>query len=261
MTFQYPPKPQQPSEPVQPAAPDPRPLRLQLPSDAPVVTYTLLGLTIAVYLLQMLGPVLTGSDIVGFLGVKNNYFIAQGQWWRLITPMFLHGSIFHIGFNMYALYVLGPSLDRFFGRWTFLLLYLTAGLAGNVFSYIFSPYNSLGASTAIFGLLAAQGVFLYKHRELFGKGAQRSLMNVLFIAIVNFMIGLSPGIDNWGHLGGFLGGAIFTWFAGPEMKVVSGLTSIRLENTRSQSTALLVALMCALFFVGLALMFHGATPR
>jgi rhomboid protease GluP len=252
MSFQYPPNPPQPTEAPQ--------VRIQLPRGTPVITYTLLALTIAVYLLQMIAPMLFDQDVVSMWGMKNNYFITHGQWWRLITPMFLHGSIFHIGFNMYALYVLGPSLERFFGRWPFLLLYLVAGVAGNVFSFIFSPYNSLGASTAIFGLLAGQGVFLYQNRKLLGKGAQRSLSNIVFIAIINFVIGLSPGIDNWGHLGGFFGGALFTWFAGPKMKVTQGFSFLRLQNTRSGTVAMMVALLCLLFFVGLAFVFHGATP-
>jgi membrane associated rhomboid family serine protease len=73
----------------------------------------LLAVTIVVYLLQMASKQLYGEDVVAMMGMKSNAAIEAGQWWRLITPMFLHGGIFHIGFNMYALYVLGPSLERF----------------------------------------------------------------------------------------------------------------------------------------------------
>ena len=233
-----------------------RPVRM--PQGAPVVTYSLLAITVAVYLLQMAGKAFAGDDIVAMLGMKNNYSIATGQWWRLFTPMFLHGGIFHIGFNMYALYVLGPGLERFYGKARFFLLYLVAGVAGNVFSYIFSRYNSLGASTAIFGLLAAQAVFLYQHREMFGKSAQRSLSNVIFIALINFVIGLSPGIDNWGHLGGFVGGALFAWFAGPRMKVVGFPPNMELKNVRPLMLAILVALLNLMLFIGLAAVMGGA---
>jgi rhomboid protease GluP len=88
--------------------------------------------------------------------------------WRLFTPLLLHGSIAHIGFNMYALFIIGPGLERYYGHLRFLVLYLLAGFAGNVFSFLFTPALSVGASTAIFGLVAAQGVFLYRHRQLFG---------------------------------------------------------------------------------------------
>ena len=232
---------------------------VKMPQGAPVVTYALLAVTIIVYLLQMASTQIYGFDVVMAAGMKSNAAIEAGQWWRLITPMFLHGGIFHIGFNMYALYVLGPSLERFYGKISFLLLYLVAGVAGNVFSFMFSTYNSLGASTAIFGLLAAQGVFLYQHRELFGKSAQRSLMNVIFIAVINFVIGLSPGIDNWGHLGGFIGGTLFAWFAGPKMKITGNPPNLTLKNVRPILTVLLVAVVDLMLFVALAMVIGGAS--
>jgi len=231
-----------------------------MPHGTPYVTYALLAITIGVYLLQMASKALYGYDAVALLGMKNNAAIAAGQWWRLITPMFLHGSIFHIGFNMYALYVLGPGLERFYGKWSYLMLYLVAGVAGNVFSYVFSTYNSLGASTAIFGLLAAQGVFLYQHRDLFGQSAQRSLINVIFIAVINFAIGLSPGIDNWGHLGGFAGGILYAWFAGPKMEIVGRPPALELKNVRPLLISSLVAVLDLILFVALAMVL-GASGR
>jgi len=230
-----------------------------MPQSAPVVTYGLLAVTIIVYLLQVASKQIYGVDVVAAAGMKSNAAIEAGQWWRLITPLFLHGSIFHIGFNMYALYVLGPGLERFYGKISYLLLYLVAGVAGNVFSFLFSTYNSLGASTAIFGLLAAQGVFFYQHRELFGKNAQRSLVNVVSIAVINFIIGLSPGIDNWGHLGGFIGGMLFAWFAGPRMKITGNPPNLILKNVRPLLIVLLVAVVDLMLFIALAMVTGGAS--
>ncbi len=224
-----------------------------------MITYGLLAVTIIVYLLQVASKQIYGIDLVATAGMKSNAAIESGQWWRLITPMFLHGGVFHIGFNMYALYVLGPGLERFYGKISFLMLYLVAGVAGNVFSFMFSTYNSLGASTAIFGLLAAQGVFLYQHREMFGKSAQRSLLNVIFIAVINFVIGLSPGIDNWGHLGGFVGGTLFAWFAGPKMVISGRPPNLVLKNMRPILTVLLVAVVDLMLFVALAMVIGGAS--
>ncbi len=229
-----------------------------MPGGAPYVTYTLLIITTLVFVLQMVSKQIYGVDVLALLGMKSNQAIEAGEWWRLVTPMFLHGGIFHIGFNMYALYVLGPGLERFYGKLSFLLLYLVAGIAGNVFSFVFSTYNSLGASTAIFGLLAAQGVFLYQHRELFGKSAQRSLLNVIFIAVINFIIGLSPGIDNWGHLGGFVGGGLYSWFAGPKLRIVGSPPNLKLKNMRPILTSVLVAVIDLMLFIALALIMGGA---
>jgi membrane associated rhomboid family serine protease len=87
---------------------------------------------------------------------------------------------------------------------------------GNVFSFLFQPNPSLGASTAIFGLLAAEGVLLYQNRAII-RNSRGMLQQVIILAVVNFALGLSGGIDNWGHLGGFLGGMGFSWFAGPRI--------------------------------------------
>lgn len=183
----------------------------------PVVTYVLITITVLIYLLQMLTQTLLGYDIPAILGMKVNQSILEGQLWRLVTPMFLHGSLLHIGFNMYALVVIGSGLEKRFGHFRFLLLYVMGSIGGNVFSFLFSPNPSLGASTSIFGLLGAELVFFYQNRKMFGSGARRAIQNVVTVAAINFFIGLSPGIDNWGHLGGLMGGLIFTWFGGPKL--------------------------------------------
>lgn len=190
------------------------------PRQRAYVTYTIMGLTILVYLLQMLTESVYQMDLPVAYGVKVNELIIQGQIWRLITPILLHGSILHIGFNMYALYLFGPNLESSFGRGRFLALYLISGFAGNVFSMMFTEAPSLGSSTAIFGLLASQGVFVYHNRGVFGEKVSRTSLNrIIQVAVINLLIGLSPGIDNWGHIGGLIGGVIFTWLGGPLLEV------------------------------------------
>jgi rhomboid protease GluP len=124
---------------------------------------------------------------------------------------------------MYALYALGPSLERKYGVWPFLALYLIGGVWGNTLSFLLSPNPSLGASTAIFGLIAAQGVYIYKNRYLLGSTARPLLMNIVMMITINLILGLSPGIDNWGHIGGLLGGLFFAWFAGPSFGITENL--------------------------------------
>jgi rhomboid protease GluP len=216
--------------PQAPAAPPP--VSIRMPSGRPVVSYILLGGTTLVYLLQVASQYLVGVDLPALYGMKINQAILAGQYWRLITPMFLHGSILHIAFNMYALYAFGPTLERYFGRFRFLALYFLSGFAGNIASFIFSPAASLGSSTAIFGLLAAEGIFLYQNRKLFKGVAQRAITQVVTIAAVNLVIGLSPGIDNWGHVGGLLGGALFTWLAGPLLAVEGVYPDLALVDQR-----------------------------
>ena len=228
--------------------------RRRPPGPAPVVTYTLLGVTVAVYLMQMVSPFLfNGTDLPAAIGLKINEAILKGQIWRLITPVLLHGSILHIGFNMYVLYKWGPELERVYGRQRYILLYFLAGFSGNVMSFLFTPAPSLGSSTAIFGLLSAQAVFFYQNRGLFGQYARRALAELVMLAGINLFIGLSPGIDNWGHIGGLIGGALFAWFAGPLLHVEGIHPAIRLVDTRERGDVWRSALRVALLFAALVI--------
>jgi rhomboid protease GluP len=218
----------------------------------PVATYTLMGVTLVIYLLQMVSQLVLGGDYLAAIGMKVNSLIIQSQLWRLITPVFLHASILHIAFNMYALYAIGPFLERFYGRGRYLALYFIAGFAGNVGSFLFSSANSLGASTAIFGLLGAEGVFFYQNRELFGQMARNSLINVVMIAVVNLIIGLSPGIDNWGHLGGLIGGVAFAWIAGPRYRYPEIITPQGLVDERGARETLTAGMIVCFSFAVLA---------
>ncbi len=212
-------------------------IQLKLPGSVktPWVTYSLLGVTVLVYLLQLLSQYLFGAnmDLPAIFGEKINSLILQGQLWRLITPLFLHASLIHIGFNMYALFVIGPSLEQAYGHKRFAFLYFLAGFAGNTLSFLFSPNASLGASTAIFGLIAAEVIFIYRNRKMFGARARGMLLNLGVIIAINLALGLSPGIDNWGHLGGLAGAAIFGWMAGPVYLLNVGLAGPELQDSHA----------------------------
>jgi rhomboid protease GluP len=213
--------------PREPAAEPARvPVRVAPAVPVPYVTYTIVGLTALIYLLQLGSVALLGyantaarMDLLMALGARVNSLIREGQLWRFVTPILLHASIPHILFNMYALIAFGAGLERHFGHVRFLTLYLLGGFAGNVLSFLLSNGFSVGASTAIFGLVGAEGVFLYQNRGLLGNQFGRAIGNVAFIVAVNLALGLTPGIDNWGHVGGLLGGLVFTWFAGPVWEV------------------------------------------
>jgi rhomboid protease GluP len=232
--------------PVEPAYPPP-PRRVIF---RPYVTFTLIGICVVAYLLQMLsGLIFNGNDLLFIYGGKINQLILEGQLWRLFTPMFLHGSIIHIAFNMYALFNFGPGLELHYGRWRFLGLFILSGFAGNVMSFMFSVNPSLGSSTAIFGLLGAEGVFLYQNRQLFGEVARRALTQVVMIAGVNLVIGMSPGIDNWGHIGGLIGGSLFAWFAGPLLRREGLFPPYKLIDQRDQREIILAGAGVGLMFV------------
>lgn len=227
--------------------PPPQQVQLKLPEGKPAVTYAIIVLTVLMYLLQLASKSLYGgADFPAALGAKVNQFIDAGEVWRFITPVLLHGSLLHIALNMYALFALGPNLERFYGHLRFFLLYTAGAFTGNVFSYLMSEKSSLGASTAIFGLILAQGVFVYQNRQYFGSRARSMLLNMGMIVIFNLVLGLSPGIDNWGHLGGLLGGLLFAWFAGPVLEVTGFFPALSLKDKRSNTPALATYLLIIL---------------
>jgi rhomboid protease GluP len=228
------------------------------PDFIPYVTYILIGICVGIFILQYAIGYLFNIDITNAL-VKDNAMIMHGQVWRLITPMFLHGSILHLAFNMYALFAMGPTIERFYGRGRYLPLFLISGFAGNVMSFIFTANPSLGSSTSIFGLLGAEGVLFYQNRDMFGKIAPRMLTNVIVIGAINLIYGMSPGsnIDNWGHIGGLIGGTLFAWFGGPLFRQQGLYPPYTIGDVRSKQEVIIagVAVTGLFFFLTIAVMF------
>jgi rhomboid protease GluP len=237
--------------PVYEAPPQPM-IRWRLPTKKPYVTYFLIASCVLVYIAQMVTNSVIGVDVPALYGMKINQAILAGQYWRLITPMWLHGSIYHIFFNMYALYVIGRGLEQQYGHLRYSILYLVSGFAGNVLSFLLTENASLGASTAIFGLVAAEGIFIYQNRKLF-RNARAMLTNVAIVVIINLALGFSGSIDNNGHLGGLLGGLLLAWFGGPLWKVTQIPGGFELVDQRDRNQTLAVGAAVALLFSALAL--------
>ena len=167
------------------------------------VTIVLIGICTVIFAVEFL----VGVDAVARdWGLLPGYVAVNSEWYRLLTSAFLHGSLLHLGFNMYVLYVLGPPLERMLGHARFLALYLIAGLGGAVASFAFSSINtvSVGASGAIFGLMGALVVA--------GRHMRADITQVLVLIGINVVIGfIAPGIDWRAHLGGLVTGAAVAW--------------------------------------------------
>lgn len=242
-----------------PASNSPQPVpveqrvRVAMPQSAPYVTYSIITITVILYVLQLVSESTFGTDLLILYGARINEAILAGELWRFITPALLHGSVPHIAFNMYALFSFGTGLERHFGHGRFFLLYLLGAFTGNVASFLFSTGYSVGASTAVFGLLGAEAIFLYQNRKLFAGQFGRAIQNVIFIAAINLFLGLQPGIDNWGHIGGLIGGLMFTWFAGPVWEVEGISPALHLIDQRSSREVIVGAATVVLIFGALAM--------
>lgn len=177
----------------------------------PYCTYIIIAANILVFIICC---ILSGGSIMEFsneilviMGAKVDSLIDAGQYYRLITPMFLHAGLIHIAFNMYALYCIGPLAEKVYGRINYIGIYFFSGLISTLASYIFSPSSiSVGASGAIFGLFGAILIFALRERDRIGKNL---MLNMIFVIAINLLFGFRmPNIDNSAHLGGLVGGLI-----------------------------------------------------
>jgi rhomboid protease GluP len=190
----------------------PRRVRLTLPLARPRAIFVLLAANVILYAVSVLLANAVGwNEALLFLGAKYNPAIDAGQWWRLLTPVVLHGSLMHLVFNSWALYALGTEAEQVYGTLRFLVVYALAGLAGSIASYTFNPSAlSVGASGAIFGLLGALAAFSYTSRSFIGwEASKMQLGQMATLAAINLAFGFAvPNIDNSAHIGGLIIGGI-----------------------------------------------------
>jgi len=170
----------------------------------PIITYILIGIQVLVFLLmEISGGSQNTLNLIRF-GAKFNPLIMQGEWWRFVTPIFIHIGFLHLAMNTYALYYIGKNVEKLFGHGRFLMIYLFSGFIGCVVSFLVSDSISAGASGAIFGCMGALLLLGLKKNNIFSK---QLLSSMLPIILLNLVLGFSISkIDNGGHLGGLLGG-------------------------------------------------------
>lgn len=183
----------------------PRTSARSLTASGPVVTFTLIGINVGIFLLELLmgGQINGTGNWLYENGVLFGPAVANGDWWRLVTAMFLHYGLFHLGMNMLVLWIIGPPLEGYFGHGRYALVYLASCLAGSAGALIWSP-NALtvGASGAIWGIMGA--ALVLEARRIWVFGGQAMGLVVLNL-IITFAI---PGVSIGGHIGGLIGGAL-----------------------------------------------------
>ena len=175
------------------------------------VTHLFLAIQIVIFLLMTLNGGSTNVVTLILFGAKFNPAIAQGEWWRLIAPMFIHIGFTHILVNSITLYYLGTQMESLYGSLRFALIYLLSGLMGNLMSFAFNDSISAGASTSLFGLFAA--AIVLGRQFPYNLGIQQMARSFTMLIFLNFFFGFfSAAVDNFGHLGGAQGGALAAVF-------------------------------------------------
>jgi len=176
-------------------------------STVPHATYVLMLINLVVLLvMELMGGSTNVDNLIRFGAIHPDRILNEGEFYRLLSATFLHIGVAHLAVNMLSLYIFGTRVERYYGRVNFLWIYTLAGLVGSLFSVFLSSSISAGASGAILGLVGASAV-LTKVKDRVMDGLNYNTMSL--IVVVNIGFGLStPGVDNWGHIGGLIGGAV-----------------------------------------------------
>lgn len=200
---------------------------VQLPgiTPTPYLTYVLVALNVALFAVRYFDETLTIQ--LYEWGIAYTERIANGELYRLVSAMFLHGDEAHLFFNMLALYYIGGNIERIFGHVRFALVYFVGGLVGSA-AIVLVGSNGLGASGAVFAVWGAEAVYFYKNWSVYGDFARQRLvqsgifmgLNFVFGFVANAAATIAPDeaslrISNAAHLGGLLGGALLAWIIAP----------------------------------------------
>jgi rhomboid protease GluP len=213
-----------------------------------LVTQVIFGLNIAVFVVMLLAGVQmlgnpSAKDLVRF-GANFGPYTVSGQWWRLLTCVFIHGGLLHIAFNMWCLWDLGRLAESIYGHWMFAVVYLISGLAASLGSIFWNPFTlSVGASGAIFGIAGALIASFYLGEFSLPRAAMSGMLRsvMLFVGYNLFFGAVVARTDNAAHVGGLLMGL---------------LLGALIAKLAPQPEA--IGLRLAIAFVGLLLVLGGA---
>jgi rhomboid protease GluP len=184
------------------------------------LTYVLIAASSIVYLFSaLLSQSLIAMDmqvLVDMGALFGPYTVLKGEWWRLLTAMFLHGGMTHLLMNMFSLYIVGRGAEMYFDTKSYLSIYFFSGIIGGLVSLYMHPVSvGVGASGAIFGIFGALAGFFLAHRDKIASHSKAFMKDFGIIIAINLVIGLSiPSIDVSAHIGGlvvgFIGGFVLS---------------------------------------------------
>ena len=211
----------------------------------PPLTVAILAALLLILIFELRVGALASREAIVAMGALTRERVAAGEYWRLLTAPWLHGSVDHLVGNGIALYILGMVCESAFGRAQLLVLYVLSGLAGSLLSVAMSPGPSVGASGAIFGLQGAAIVLFRLHRDRLLVRDRRVGLVLIIWALYTIVGGImEPLIDNGAHIGGALGGALIARYLHPV--VLSPLPPERAATIRRWLLIVIALLAAAL---------------
>lgn len=197
----------------------------------PYITYILIFINILFYVLSIISNSFYNSMVL------NPSKILNGEYYRLLSCIFMHGGIIHLLCNMYCLYVIGPQVESFFGKIKYIVIYLLSGIIGSLMSLAITNSISLGASGAIFGLLGSILYFGYHYRVYLSQAIKSQIIPLI---VLNLFLGfILNGVDNAAHIGGLIGGILVSMMVGVKYK----------SSTMEKVNGLILTIIFTLFLI------------
>lgn len=197
----------------------------------PYITYILIFVNILFYVLSIISNSFYNSMVL------NPSKILNGEYYRLLSCIFMHGGIIHLLCNMYCLYVIGPQVESFFGKIKYIVIYLLSGIIGSLMSLSITNSLSLGASGAIFGLLGSILYFGYHYRVYLSQAIKSQIIPLI---VLNLFLGfILNGVDNAAHIGGLIGGILVSMMVGVKYK----------SSTMEKVNGLILTIIFTLFLI------------
>ena len=190
-------------------------LNITVPPRQPVFVYSIASINVILWILLEVSGNSTNPSSLRKFGAIDSYLIWSGEYWRLVSAIFLHVGASHLAINSISLVIMGGLAERLYGHWNFISIFLVAGIIGSTASYmnIENGVVGAGASGAIFGCLGSLVSFFYVRKKILGKSGKQTLNGLIILALVNLAFGfVIPAVDNWAHIGGFIAGISSGYF-------------------------------------------------
>lgn len=201
----------------------------------------LLAINIAVFFFEIASPVKGSNDDLYSLplmyGAKVNDLIMVGEWWRLLTPMFLHSGLLHIALSSWVLLSFGPQVSKGYGTFTFLLIYILGGVSGNFTSFLHTSETTVGGSGPEFAVIGAWLIYQLQNKDVTEKEPSDSMFQKAIIATaLSFVLANFGPIDNWTNLGAAVSGIAYGYFTCPVLQVEDASSDSMQEKIKEEIT-------------------------
>lgn len=199
----------------------------------------LASINIAVFLFEIASPI-RNSDVEQLslpliYGAKINQLILDGEWWRLVTPMFLHSGFLHVALGCWVLLTFGPQVSKGYGPFTFFLIYILGGISGNLSSFFHTPEATVGGTGPVFAILGAWFIYQIQNKEMTAKEAETMFRNAVVVTVLSFVLSNFERIDDWTHLGATCAGLVYGLLTCPMLE----LDDASSKNGREEGIALI----------------------